>query len=154
MMPMNAPLNAPRPKSSAPTPSERLRAAALLALAAPAILLIGAAIRAEDGGPAFVRHRRLDAHGRPIVVRRFRTHRDDGRATISAHAVTAVGRFLQRAALDELPLLISIARGEHPWLLPRADRGRAPQRHTPRTVVSAVRTRPTQRWYASRPPLP
>jgi lipopolysaccharide/colanic/teichoic acid biosynthesis glycosyltransferase len=146
-------MNAPCPISPAPTPSERLRAAVLLALTAPAILLIGAAIRAEDGGPALVRHRRLDAHGCPIVVRRFRTHRDDGRATIAPHAVTAVGRFLQRAALDELPLLISIARGEHPWSLPRL--GWAPLRPQ-RTVLSAAAKtrRQTQRGFASRPPLP
>ncbi len=139
-MPMK---NAPRPTSSVPTPSERLRAAALLALTAPAILLIGAAIRAEDGGPAFVRHRRLDAYGRPIVVRRFRTHRDDGRATIAPHAVTTIGRFLQRAALDELPLLISIARGEHPWSLPRL--GSEPPLRSPRAVLSAAKARQTQR---------
>jgi hypothetical protein len=137
------PMNAPPPTSSVPTPSERLRAAALLALTAPAILLIGAAIRAEDGGPAFVRHRRLDAHGRPIVVRRFRTHRDDGRATVAPHAATAVGRFLQRAALEDLPLLISIARGEHPWSLPRL--GWEPLR-SPRTVLSTgAKARQTQR---------
>ena len=86
-------------------------ASAGLLVFAPAMLLIAAAVRADDGGPVFFRQERVGCRRRPFWILKFRTMRD-GR-------VTRVGRVLRATGLDELPQFVNILRGEMSAVGPR-----------------------------------
>ena len=126
--------------------SERLRlwagqlaALVLLAAIAPLMLLLALAIR-RDGGPATYHQYRVGCGGRLFRCMKFRTMRQDAERRLqdvlqSSPArlaewqrdfkladdprVTAVGRWLRRSSLDELPQLVNVLRGEMALVGPR-----------------------------------
>ena len=112
---------------------------ALIALA-PLLLLVGLAVRLGDGGPALYGHRRLGRGGIPFSCLKFRTMVVDADARLAAHLaanpdaraewnatqklrhdprVTALGRFLRRSSIDELPQLFNILSGTMSLVGPR-----------------------------------
>jgi exopolysaccharide biosynthesis polyprenyl glycosylphosphotransferase len=121
----------------------------LLLIAAAPVLAAGAiAIRIFDGGPIMFRQTRIGMRGRPFSMFKLRTmrsavndtsHRDYVRQWIRQGAsaaqngsagervfklandqrVTAVGRWLRRFSVDELPQLLNVVRGEMSLIGPR-----------------------------------
>jgi len=79
-----------------------------------------------DRGPVFFRQQRVGKDGQTITVLKFRTMQcgadSDGPAwtTDDDPRVTRVGKLLRRTALDELPELINIWKGEMSLVGPRA----------------------------------
>ncbi len=105
-----------------------LSAAGLL-VSAPLWLLIALAIKAGDGGPVLYRQRRVGAGGRVFGILKFRSMRPDAErlsgpvlATERDPRVTPVGRLLRATALDELPQLVNILRGDLSFVGPRPER--------------------------------
>ena len=91
--------------------------------------LIPLAIWLEDRGPIFYRQRRLGKGGRVFNVIKFRTMVVDAEkksgpvwATEGDPRITRVGRFLRRTAMDELPQVINILKGEMSFVGPRSER--------------------------------
>jgi lipopolysaccharide/colanic/teichoic acid biosynthesis glycosyltransferase len=89
--------------------------------------VIAAAIRLEDGGPVFYGQERVGAGGRVFHVWKFRSMIPDAEARVGAlqaadndPRVTRVGRWLRATAMDELPQLWSIFRGDMSFVGPRA----------------------------------
>ena len=124
---------------------DRAVAATLLALLTPLVLLIGGAIKLQDGGPVFATQWRVGERGRLFRVFKFRTavvdeRRYDPNAGIQppqfVSPLTRVGQWLKASHLDKLPLFLNVLRGEmslvgpHAWaiyetlLLPSTLRGR------------------------------
>jgi lipopolysaccharide/colanic/teichoic acid biosynthesis glycosyltransferase len=102
-------------------------ASAGLVLSLPVSLLAMLAIRLEDGGPVFYSQERAGLFGRPFRVYKFRSMVPDAEAVVGAlqatehdPRVTRVGRWLRATAMDELPQLWSIARGDMSFVGPRA----------------------------------
>jgi len=101
---------------------------ALLALAAPVMLLVAAAIAFTDGRPILYSQERVGRGGRPYRLWKLRTMRRDAERLGAAWAtdgdprVLPVGRFLRRARLDELPQLWNVLRGEMSLVGPRPER--------------------------------
>jgi lipopolysaccharide/colanic/teichoic acid biosynthesis glycosyltransferase len=90
---------------------DMMGASAGLALFAPAMAAIAAAILIDDGSPVFFRQERVGYRRRRFDILKFRTMRD-GR-------VTRVGRVLRATGLDEVPQFINILRGEMSAVGPR-----------------------------------
>ena len=109
--------------------------AGLLAVS-PLLAVIALAVKLEDGGPVFFRQQRVGRHGKRFRMVKFRTMVVDAEALKDSlrdrneameglfkiaedPRVTRVGRLLRRSALDELPQIWNIVRGEMSLVGPR-----------------------------------
>lgn len=107
-----------------------------LALLSPLMGVLAVAIRRSDGGPALYAQRRVGLHGRPFTLYKFRSMRPGAHAERAAldpaneveglafkmrrdPRVTAVGYWLRRSSLDELPQLFNVLRGDMSLVGPR-----------------------------------
>ena len=89
-------------------------------------VVIPIAIRLDDRGPVFFRQARVGKGGRIFTQLKFRTMTVDADqvgpiwTSVFDPRVTRVGGILRRTALDELPQLVNIWRGEMSFVGPRA----------------------------------
>jgi lipopolysaccharide/colanic/teichoic acid biosynthesis glycosyltransferase len=98
-----------------------------LVASAPLWAVLAAAIKLEDGGPVFFRQERVGLNGRVFDALKFRSMRPDAEALSGAvqatehdPRVTRIGRLMRVTAMDELPQLWNIARGDMSFVGPRA----------------------------------
>jgi lipopolysaccharide/colanic/teichoic acid biosynthesis glycosyltransferase/glycosyltransferase involved in cell wall biosynthesis len=123
--------------ASGPRPTWRLRLAKRLfdvclaglglLVSAPLWALIAVAIKLEDGGPVFYAQDRVGLHGGRFRGLKFRSmvpeaDRRFGPRQAGEHdpRITRVGRLLRATAMDELPQLWNIFRGDMSFVGPRA----------------------------------
>ncbi len=115
---------------------DRIGALAGLILLAPLLLVLSALVKFTSPGPVIFSQRRAGLHGRPFTMRKFRTMVEDAE---EQHAelsklnemsgpvfkvgndprVTAVGRWLRKTSLDELPQLLNVLQGDMSLVGPR-----------------------------------
>jgi sugar transferase (PEP-CTERM system associated) len=100
----------------------------VLALMSPFLVLAMLAIRLEGPGSILYRQTRVTRDGQPFQILKLRTMRVDAEAGGAVWArknddrITAVGRFLRRARIDELPQLLNILKGDMSFVGPRPER--------------------------------
>ena len=108
---------------------KRLIDLGVCAVASPVALPLGAVIalvvRVTSGSPVLHRGRRIGLAGTNFEILKFRTMNlgmPGERITAgSDRRVTALGRWLRRTKLDELPQLINVARGDMALVGPRPE---------------------------------
>ncbi len=100
-----------------------------LVILSPFLLFISAVIKATSPGPVFYRQERMSLDGSVFTMLKFRSMREGAEeGTGAVWAVpgddrrTAIGSFLRRTSLDELPQLINILKGEMSFVGPRPER--------------------------------
>ena len=134
----------------------------------PVVLLLAVLVR-RDGGPAFFVQDRVGLDGRIFRIWKLRTMVVDAEARLAAHLdadpalraewdanqklrddprVTAVGRFLRKTSLDELPQLWNVAPRRHEPRRPAADAARA-ARALPGPGLLRMRPGVTGLWQVS-----
>ena len=111
-------------------------AAAGILLFSPLLVLAAAMLLIRDGRPIFFRQTRVGLHGRPFTIYKFRTMVRDAedrldevrhlneRERIAFKAtndprITAVGRWLRKTSIDELPQLWNVLTGTMSLVGPR-----------------------------------
>jgi exopolysaccharide biosynthesis polyprenyl glycosylphosphotransferase len=126
---------------------DRVVAAVILTAIAPLMAAIALGVKASTGGPVFFAQPRVGRDGRHFTMWKFRTMtgtpESDGQANaewveavisgqrssvagnpamrFGAHRTTRFGRWLRRTALDELPQLWNVLRGEMSLIGPRPE---------------------------------
>ncbi|SIT39391.1 Undecaprenyl-phosphate galactosephosphotransferase [Paraburkholderia ribeironis] len=105
---------------------DRLFALAALTALAPVMLVIAAMVKLSSPGPVFFRQKRKGIDGNQFEIYKFRSmkmHQEEAgkitQATRRDPRITAVGAFLRRTSLDELPQFINVLRGEMSVVGPR-----------------------------------
>lgn len=92
----------------------------------PVFVLIAFSIIVEDGLPVFCIQERIGKNGLPFQLIKFRTMKKsfmpykDIDLLQEDYRVTKVGRIIRSTAMDELPQLLNILKGEMSFVGPRA----------------------------------
>ena len=100
-----------------------MTAACALLLLAPGLAALALAIRIWMGSPVLFRQVRIGRGGRAFRIAKFRTMRDArdnaGNLLADEERLTALGRFIRRGSLDELPQLWNVLSGNMSLVGPR-----------------------------------
>ena len=100
-----------------------------LALSLPFCIWAAIAILLTDGWPVLYSQTRVGRGGRTFTIYKFRSMMKDAEKHAGAvlsdkddPRVTSIGRIMRKTAIDEIPQLISIFRGDMSWAGPRPER--------------------------------
>ena len=102
-------------------------ALALLVLVAPILLAAAFAIFVEDGGPIVFKQRRAGRFERMFTIYKLRTMKlaecgDHPSPTASGDGrITAVGKFIRKTSIDEMPQLLNVVLGHMSLIGPRPE---------------------------------
>jgi sugar transferase (PEP-CTERM system associated) len=95
----------------------------------PFTLIAAVLIKLESPGPILYLQERVGLHGRPFMVMKLRSMRQDAEvggspqwAQVRDPRVTRVGAFIRLTRIDELPQLINVLRGDMSFVGPRPER--------------------------------
>jgi putative colanic acid biosynthesis UDP-glucose lipid carrier transferase len=97
----------------------------ILVFALPVMAIVALVVKATSSGPVIFKQRRYGLDGEDILVYKFRSMyvTEDGQgvkqATKDDSRITAVGKFLRKTSLDELPQLINVLQGTMSLVGPR-----------------------------------
>lgn len=101
-------------------------AALLIVIFSPALLLLSAIIKLDSKGPVLFKQKRIGKSNIEFDIYKFRTMRTDTPKDVPTHMfsdaesyITAIGKFLRKSSLDELPQLFNIIKGEMSFIGPR-----------------------------------
>ena len=106
-----------------------------LGLSLPGIALAAVAIKLEDGGPIFYTHEQVGLNGTPFKMHKLRSMREvelDPFQEASPfkskydRRITAVGKWMRKASLDETPQFWNVLKGDMSLVGPRPN---SPERH-------------------------
>ena len=102
----------------------------------PVTLIVGLAIKLEDGGPIFFRQERLTKDGKPFKLIKFRSMVVNAEALRDSlesqnemdgpvfkikndSRITKVGHFIRKTSIDELPQVFNVLKGDISVVGPR-----------------------------------
>ena len=94
----------------------------------PLFVLIAALIRVDSPGPAFYRQVRVGLRGRPYMIWKFRSMRQDAEksgprwAQADDPRISRVGWWLRKTRIDEFPQLVNVFKGDMSLVGPRPER--------------------------------
>jgi exopolysaccharide biosynthesis polyprenyl glycosylphosphotransferase len=109
----------------------------LLLITLPIWLVAAFMVKTTSRGPVFFRHQRSGQCGKPFVMFKFRSMYVDtpkyerSPESTQDRRVTAVGKFLRRTSIDELPQLLNVLAGHMSLVGPRPEMPYITETYTP-----------------------
>jgi exopolysaccharide biosynthesis polyprenyl glycosylphosphotransferase len=101
----------------------------LLTVTLPLLAATALAIKLESPGPVFYRQERVGQGGRPFMLFKFRSMRQDAEADGTPRwaqqadpRVTRIGALIRKTRIDEIPQAINVLRGDMSFVGPRPER--------------------------------
>ena len=101
----------------------------MLIATTPILVLAALSVRLTSFGPVFYKQKRVGLHGKEFNLLKFRSMKNEaekkGKPEWAKEAdprVTAVGRFLRRTRIDELPQIVNVLNGDMSFVGPRPER--------------------------------
>jgi sugar transferase (PEP-CTERM system associated) len=94
----------------------------------PIFVLVACLIKIDSPGPVIYRQARVGLRGRPFLILKFRSMRQDAEklgpqwAQADDPRISRVGWWLRKTRIDEFPQLINVLRGEMSLVGPRPER--------------------------------
>jgi len=102
---------------------------AFLLATLPITIAAAILVKLESPGPILYRQERVGVNGRPFMVLKFRSMRQDAEnagapqwAKLRDPRVTRLGAIMRKTRIDELPQLINVLRGDMSFVGPRPER--------------------------------
>lgn len=136
-----------------------------LVVGSPIMLLVALAIKLTDGGPVFFHQERLSRFNSKVRIYKFRSHklgysgltpeeafakmgrpdlleqyRQSGDYLAGDPRVTAVGHFIRRTSIDELPQLFNVVRGDISLVGPRAILAYEMEQYDQKNLILSVKS--------------
>ncbi len=100
-----------------------------LTLFSPVMVIVAVAVKLSSRGPVIFSQERVGLHNRPFKMYKFRSmevqrpsEEKDAWTTRNDPRVTAVGKFIRKTSIDELPQLFNIIKGDMSLVGPRPER--------------------------------
>ncbi|MCI9067452.1 MAG: undecaprenyl-phosphate glucose phosphotransferase [Lachnospiraceae bacterium] len=100
-----------------------------LTLFSPVMVIVAVAVKLSSRGPVIFSQERVGLHNRPFKMYKFRSmevqrpsEEKDAWTTKNDPRVTAVGKFIRKTSIDELPQLFNIIKGDMSLVGPRPER--------------------------------
>lgn len=100
-------------------------AAVMLVIFSVPMLIIALFIKLTSKGPIFFSQERVSYDGHSFRIYKFRTMKNDsekGWTKFNDSRITAIGRFLRKTSLDELPQIFNVLKGDMSVVGPRPER--------------------------------
>ena len=103
-------------------------ATAALILLSPVMLILAILIRFSGKGPVLFSQTRIGKGGKPFIILKFRSMQSNAEnntpllSSKNDTRITAIGRFMRKHRLDEIPNLINVLKGEMSLVGPRPER--------------------------------
>lgn len=101
----------------------------VLIIGLPLWIILTLLVRLTSHGPAIYRQKRIGRHGKPFTMYKFRTMKNNaeaGTGPVWAQAndprYTALGRWVRKTRLDEVPQFVNVLRGDMSLVGPRPER--------------------------------
>ena len=116
-------------KSAAKRIFDLAASVALLVVASPVVFVAALLIFLESGRPVFYRQERVGRGGQIFRILKLRSMKHDAERDGNPHwaraddeRTTAIGRFIRKMRIDELPQIYNVLRGEMSFVGPRPER--------------------------------
>ncbi|MBI3558738.1 MAG: undecaprenyl-phosphate glucose phosphotransferase [Deltaproteobacteria bacterium] len=99
-----------------------------LVVTAPLMIAIALLVKLTSRGPVFYRQERMSLNGKRFSMLKFRSMSTENRGDVELLTkkddprVTAVGKFIRRTSLDELPQFLNVLKGDMSIVGPRPER--------------------------------
>ena len=107
---------------------DKLFSIGVLLLLSPIYLYLMVRVRLDSKGPVFLKQERIGYHGKPFMIYKFRTMRNDAEKdgpTLSVandERITPYGHRMRKYRLDELPQFWNVLKGDMSLVGPRPER--------------------------------
>lgn len=101
---------------------------AMIIFMLPILVITAGLIKLDSPGPVFYRQIRVGRNGRPFRIFKFRSMRVDAEQNGAQWAgegdarITAVGQFIRKSRIDEIPQTLNILLGDMSFVGPRPER--------------------------------
>jgi exopolysaccharide biosynthesis polyprenyl glycosylphosphotransferase len=107
---------------------DKLISAIVLVLLSPVYLYLAIRVKMDSKGQVFIKQERIGFHGKPFMIYKFRTMREDAEkdgpllSSENDERITPFGQIMRKYRLDELPQFWNVLKGDMSLVGPRPER--------------------------------